>query len=196
MRYAPTALSCAIPKTFFLEPDMTYRRSQNHRKAFTLVELLVVITIISLLVALLLPGIQSARESGRNALCQNNLKQLGLGALNYEHIHGGLPPASIFPQYLTNPSTLSDSDRIGWVWLILPFMEQSNLADQYHFDRVWFDPALQPLVATRLSIMECPTDPVAGKTFSGADTDPVSMRPSIFRRPLATISPLSRSTPM
>ena len=144
------------------------------RKAFTLVELLVVITIIAMLVALLLPGLQTSREAARNVSCQNSLKQLGLACLNYERTHGGLPPASVFPAYLTNPASLSDSDRIGWVWLILPFLEQTNLADQYHFDKVWFDPSLQPLVTTRLSVMECPTDPHAGITISGSDTDPKS----------------------
>ena len=153
---------------------MTRRPPPNHPKAFTLVELLVVITIIAMLVALLLPGLQTAREAARNANCQNNLKQLGLACLNYERVHGGLPPASIFPAYLTNPASLSDSDRIGWVWLVLPYLEQQNLSDQYHFDKVWFDPSLQPLVTTQLGIMNCPSDPVAGNVFSGSDTDPTS----------------------
>ena len=156
----------------FLEADMSYRHWQNNRKAFTLVEMLVVITIIAMLAALLLPAIQSTREAARNAICQNNLKQLGLAAANYERTHGGLPPASIFPTYLTNTSSLSDSARIGWVWLLLPYLEQSNLADQYHFDTVWYDPSLQPLVTTRLAVMECPSDPVAGNIFSGSDTIP------------------------
>ena len=147
---------------------------QNHRKAFTLVELLVVITIIAVLAALLLPGIQNAREAARNAQCQNNLKQLGLACLNYERSRGGLPPASVFPKYLTNLASLSDSDRIGWVWLVLPYLEQSNLADQYHFDTVWFAPSLQPLVTTRLSVMECPSDPIVGNIINGSDSDPTS----------------------
>jgi prepilin-type N-terminal cleavage/methylation domain-containing protein/prepilin-type processing-associated H-X9-DG protein len=144
------------------------------RHAFTLVELLVVIVIIGALMALLLPGLQSAREASRSTRCQNNLKQLGLACLSYQNVHGGLPPASIFPKYLSNPSSLGDAARIGWVWLVLPYLEQQNLADQYAFDRVWFDPSLQPLVTTRLSVMECPSNPVAGNIFSGSGTDPVS----------------------
>jgi prepilin-type N-terminal cleavage/methylation domain-containing protein/prepilin-type processing-associated H-X9-DG protein len=146
----------------------------RRRFGFTLVELLVVIVIISMLIALLLPGLQYAREAARNTRCANNLKQLGLACLNYERAHGGLPPASVFPKYLTDTASLGDSDRIGWVWLILPYLEQANLADQYHFDTVWFDPSLQTLVTTRLPVMECPTDPVAGNIFSGSNTDPTS----------------------
>ncbi|MGO9114153.1 MAG: DUF1559 domain-containing protein [Thermoguttaceae bacterium] len=153
---------------------MTYQCSPGKRKAFTLVELLVVIAIVGTLIGLLLPAVNSAREAGRRVQCQNNLKQLGLACLSYEGAQGGLPPASVFPPYLTNQASLSDSDRIGWVWLILPFLEHSNLANQYHFDRVWFDPALQPVVTTRLSVMECPSDPIAGKVFNGSDTDPTS----------------------
>ncbi len=114
------------------------------------------------------------RGRPRNTRCQNHLKQLGLACLNYERVHGGLPPASVFPPYLANSASLGDSDRIGWVWLILPYLEQSNLAAQYHFDKVWFDPSLQTLVATRLSVMECPSDPVAGNIFSGSNPDPAS----------------------
>ena len=144
------------------------------RYGFTLVELLVVIVIIGMLMALLLPGIQGAREAARNVQCQNNLKQIGLACLNYDRAHGGLPPASVFPTYLTAPTSLSDSDRIGWVWLILPYLELQNLSDQYHFDKVWFDPSLQSVVTTPLPVMECPSDPIAGNLFSGSDTDPTS----------------------
>ena len=142
------------------------------RKGFTLVEMLVVIVIIGVLVGLLLPAVQAARGAARASQCTNNLKQIGLACMNYERAHGGLPPASIYPKYMKNPSTYGDSARIGWVWLVLPYLEQSNIADQYHFDCVWFDPSLQPLVTTRLTVMECPADPVAGNIFSGSNTDP------------------------
>jgi prepilin-type processing-associated H-X9-DG protein len=141
---------------------------------------MVVIVLIGMLMAILLPGVQAAREAARNARCANNLKQLGLGCLNYERSNGGLPPASIFPSYLTSSgsidvATLGDNARIGWLWLILPYLEQSNLSDQYHFDVPWFDPTIQPLINGRLSVMECSSDPVAGHTILNChNTDPVS----------------------
>jgi prepilin-type N-terminal cleavage/methylation domain-containing protein/prepilin-type processing-associated H-X9-DG protein len=143
----------------------------RRKLGFTLVELLVVLLIISIMVALLLPAVSAGRETARGAQCRNNLKQLGLACLHYESEHGGLPPASVMPKFVTNPATAGDSLRIGWVWMVLPYLEQGNISDQYHFDVPWFDPTLQPLVTTRLSVMECPTDPIAGSTFSGTGTD-------------------------
>jgi prepilin-type N-terminal cleavage/methylation domain-containing protein len=157
----------------FVVAGKTVGSRENDRRAFTLVELLVVIAIIGILIGLLLPAINSAREAGRRTQCQNNLRQLGLACLNYENARGGLPPASVFPGDVPNKATQGDSDRIGWVWLILPYMEYSGLANQYKFDKVWFDPSLQPLVMTRLPMMECPSTPVTNRIFSGSSTDPV-----------------------
>lgn len=90
------------------------------QKGFTLVELLVVIAIIGVLVALLLPAIQSAREAARRAQCQNNMRQVGLGLLNLHDSTGEFPPASA-------PS--------GWAWptALLPVVEQQNLYDSLDF---------------------------------------------------------------
>src|SRR5580658_5117267 len=92
------------------------------RRGFTLIELLVVIAIIGMLVALLLPAIQSARESGRRISCQNNLHQLGLALLAYQDNYNSLPPAvTMIPQ----TSYPWDTSNWGpnWVVRILPFME-------------------------------------------------------------------------
>lgn len=93
------------------------------RIGFTLVELLVVIAIIGVLVALLLPAIQSARESARRMSCVNNLKNIGLGCLNYESSRGTLPPGSL-------NSKVQQQSGLGWPVLILPYLEQSTISQE------------------------------------------------------------------
>ncbi len=85
--------------------------------AFTLVELLVVIAIIGVLIALLLPAVQAAREAARRMQCSNNLKQIALGVHNFHGTHGGLVPICV------------GEERPSWLTLIYPFIEQQNLYD-------------------------------------------------------------------
>lgn len=92
----------------------------NRRTAFTLVELLVVIAIIGILVALLLPAVQAAREAARRNGCSNNLRQLGVALQNYHSQHGRFPPSS-------NLHELERQRSVSWRVLLLPFMEQSAL---------------------------------------------------------------------
>src|ERR1700704_1333018 len=96
-------------------------RSLSHRRGFTLVELLVVIAIIGVLVALLLPAVQAAREAARRIKCQNNLKQIGIGLHNYHDTIGCFPPGA------------TKSNTTSWHVHVLPFMEQKNLYDQFDF---------------------------------------------------------------
>lgn len=106
------------------------------RRGFTLIELLVVIAIIAILVALLLPAVQNAREAARRSQCRNNLKQIGLALHNYEASH------RVFPSgVLGNSSTGSTSNLLHtWLTLQLPYLEQSALAAKYNriqpFDHV------------------------------------------------------------
>jgi prepilin-type N-terminal cleavage/methylation domain-containing protein/prepilin-type processing-associated H-X9-DG protein len=136
------------------------------RKGFTLVELLVVIAIIGVLVALLLPAVQAAREAARRAQCTNNMKQLGLGVLNYESAKGELPPA-----YTKAP-------RHNYVTFILPYIEQGVLASQIDMTKHWnySTPDGNDMDNNKISnstpidTMRCPTTPnVETRLASGAD---------------------------
>lgn len=104
---------------------MTQARS---RSGFTLVELLVVIAIIGILIGMLLPAVQQVREAARRTACMNNLKQIGLAALNFESAHMKMP-SSGHNHYNVNWSNYNDYPGDGWSWTyqILPFMEQNNL---------------------------------------------------------------------
>ncbi len=113
---------------------------RNHeRPGFTLVELLVVIAIIGILVALLLPAIQAAREAARRTRCSNNLKQLGLALHNYHDTHGRFPPATMITQ--TTPACtnmgLGTYQRFGWGVLILPHIEQAATYDRFDFSKAY-----------------------------------------------------------
>ena len=112
--------------------NVPLRRSVRH--GFTLVELLVVIAIIGILIALLLPAVQAAREAARRAQCSNNLKQLGLGLLNYEAATGALPCPSVV--YIRANLTAGTGGRAfsrqGWFVAILPFIEQGGIYSQYN----------------------------------------------------------------
>ncbi len=119
---------------------LTSRVRRDSCTAFTLVELLVVIAIIGILVALLLPAVQSAREAARRTQCANNLKQLGLAVLNYESTQNRLPPGSVAEGYFAGRATSqpgsgfpnvldSNHQSLGWIAYVLPFMEQSATYD-------------------------------------------------------------------
>src|SRR5210317_1060550 len=101
---------------------MKSHRSHRRRKAFTLVELLVVIAIIGILVALLLPAVQAAREAARRMSCSNNLKQLSLACQNYHDSYKCFPPGFIWV-YGSSETEQTRDGNWSWTALALPFME-------------------------------------------------------------------------
>jgi prepilin-type N-terminal cleavage/methylation domain-containing protein len=136
------------------------------RTAFTLVELLVVIAIIGILVALLLPAVQAAREAARAMQCKNALKQLGVALHNYHDTLGTMPSGWIGNQPDGPP---------GWGWnaLLLPYMEQRNLSDSLiRFDLPIDDPANQQARETLIPLLICGSEANPKLFDIGADDAP------------------------
>ena len=129
----------------------------KHRQAFTIVELLVVITIIGVLVALLLPAVQSARESARRTACVNNLKQLTLALSNSETISG-----KYLPSFEVAPGTVVQTRN--WSWSIqsrlLPFLEQGAAFARINFDLLWdaAENRASGVPIIRVSVFLCPNE--------------------------------------
>jgi|CXWL01.1.fsa_nt_gi prepilin-type N-terminal cleavage/methylation domain-containing protein len=141
-------------------------RLSPHRRGFTLVELLVVIAIIGILVALLLPAVQAAREAARRMSCGNNLKQLGLALHNYHDTYKTFPPDAIWHGNAKGTTGSATTVRnYTWIAMVLPFIEQGPLHDQIDFTR----PALislnafqvngSPGIAVEIPSLICPSDP-------------------------------------
>ena len=163
-------------------------KSCQHRSGFTLVELLVVIAIIGVLVALLLPAVQAAREAARRSTCSNNMKQLGLAAHNFADTNGGrLPP---FVQIINPPTppASGQTDSLSayrtpgfgpnWVVLMLPYVEQRALYEQNaqginnFIPSAGADQSWRTVRLAKLKFMLCPSDMNTVKGF------PLNLPPS------------------
>ncbi len=128
-------------------------RRETTSLGFTLVELLVVIAIIGVLVALLLPAVQAAREAARRSQCMNNLRQVGLGVLNFEQVNQSLPAGST-----TFRSGIGGPYFSTWSVDILPFMEQQNTYNLWIQKEPFSSPANQALRETFMDVLQCPSD--------------------------------------
>jgi len=128
------------------------------RRAFTLVELLVVIAIIGVLVALLLPAVQSAREAARRSSCLNNFKQLALSLHNHHDIRNTLPPGGTYYGTCCAPPTYTN-----WAIEALPYMEQQGLYQQYRQNELNTSTNNTLVGQQRLKSHECPSDQIKGK---------------------------------
>jgi len=152
---------------------------RGEAKGFTLVELLVVIAIIGILVALLLPAVQAAREAARRMSCGNNTKQIGIALHNYHDTYKSFPTAAIWKSEKERATPVLGPRNYTWISFILPFMEQGSLQDQIDFRRpLWGTPDTgpgqpPPATAQRMSdgrviasqtipTLLCPSDPGFG----------------------------------
>ncbi|MBC8353052.1 MAG: DUF1559 domain-containing protein [Planctomycetes bacterium] len=139
-------------------------RFRHPRRGYTFAEILVVIAIIGILVALLLPAVQAAREAARRATCAKHLEQLIIAVHNYEMLHQVYPPGTINQ---TGPiKTLPQGYHHNWLIQLLPYIEQKNT--HAHIDSLVgvYDPNNMPVRRVDIQIFRCPSMPGSGRAYS------------------------------
>ena len=137
---------------------------------FTLIELLLVIAIISSLLALLLPAVQASRESARRSHCANNLRQIGVGLLNYHDVHRSFPPGQIEKITSTRPK----GKQLAWSVFLLPFIEEQNLYDRFDCGHSFRDAENRAAGGTVLPLYNCPSTARLAADRSGDTTGDVN----------------------
>jgi prepilin-type N-terminal cleavage/methylation domain-containing protein len=152
-----SALLSFLPPNFLdLNMQATFRR----RRGFTLVELLVVIAIIGVLVALLLPAVQAAREAARRTDCTNRMRQIGIACMNYHDAQGTFPLASSL-----GPPTAGLGTMMSYVAQILPYVEQQNLQNLVDLKLNWANVKNKRARETPLPSFRCPTQEPTEPTY-------------------------------
>jgi prepilin-type N-terminal cleavage/methylation domain-containing protein/prepilin-type processing-associated H-X9-DG protein len=138
----------------------SHRIGSKRRRGFTLIELLVVIAIIGVLIALLLPAVQSAREAARRAQCINNLKQIGLALHNYESANKTFPPTTILVPYPNGPvgAWLFESSWSAFARMS-PYLEQAGFYNAINFNLTYSKPPNTTVSITPFNLLVCPSDP-------------------------------------
>ncbi len=126
---------------------------QRQLCGFTLVELLVVIAVIGVLIALLLPAVQAARESSRRTACQNNLHQIGIGLTSYEAAKGKWPAGKKWSGSPTNPNSF----EMAWSSFLLGYIEEQSIDDAINFKVKFTDPINLPATSQTISTYLCPS---------------------------------------
>lgn len=121
------------------------------RRAFTLIELLIVIAIIGLLIGLIIPAVQRVREGANRASCTNNLRQIGMALVNISTTTGS------FPGVINDTTKTSPPIQQSWVPFLLPYLDQDNLGRLYNMQETPLSTNNRPLIATVLSVLACPS---------------------------------------
>ncbi|TWU13498.1 hypothetical protein CA54_23330 [Symmachiella macrocystis] len=165
--------------------DAAYASSDPPRKSSTSTAWILVavlgggaLLVVPCMIALLLPAVQQAREAARRTQCRNNLKQIGLALHNYHDVWGSFPPAYIADE--------TGRPMHSWRVLILPYLDQQALYDQYDFDEPWDGPNNSRLLGNRPPVYACPSSDVdatstyyaaiAGETCVFAGAEPIAIR--------------------
>lgn len=154
-------------------PGASPRFETPWRPGMSLLELLVVITIIGVLMALLLPAVQAAREAARRTVCQNNLRQVALGVLNHADAHSGELPA------LWKTSRLESWNNFSWRVDVLDKLEEAPLARRLHLDLSPLDEANLPAIGVLLPVFQCPSTPDSPRYVT--ELGPANTRPADLR---------------